>query len=1171
MRLTHLKLAGFKSFVDPTSISVPGRLVGIVGPNGCGKSNVIDAVRWVLGESRASALRGDSMQDVIFNGTSLRKPIARASVELVFDNSMGKAAGQWSQYAEISVKRVLQRDGESSYFINNTHVRRRDVQDIFLGTGLGPRAYAIIEQGMISRIIEAKPEDLRVFLEEAAGVSKYKERRRETEHRLADTRENLARVDDIRMELGTQIEKLEKQAEVARQYYELNSERLKKQSLLWLLRRNEAQAEAERHSREIARTETELEAETAQLREIESRLEKARVEHYATGDALGVAQAALYGANAEASRLEAEIRYVTETRQRLESQLALLRAQQESGSRQEAELREATSMWRTREVQTRERGAAATKRLEEEAQRLPETERAHSDAQLRLGQQREAMAATERAIQLEETHLSHAERVLEGLTARQERLVAEHAELLTPDPALIEQLDRDLARSEHELRRQSEVLTQVESARDGVEVSRGAAQDRLQALERELSAIDAKLRTLQQIQSGVEENGQIHDWIDRHQLGTNSRLWQTIRVEPGWESAIESVLREKLHALKIGDEEALQRLIDDPPPAKVSAFIPGEPRSLAQEHGLRALAELVTPIESGAGAVLASWLHDCYAVEGVPDYSLREQLHPRVLLVNRDGHQFGCQGISFHAPDPSDTGILARQREIESLEADARVIAGSIERANQELEGFEKALGEHDEGLTALRAVGAALQRRHHERQLEHLKLTQGQERYAARNRQIEGELEEIGEQKEAEESARSGSNTRLAEHRVAMAGLDEELGRIKAAYDAAGQALEAQRRALQQAEREVHETVYAEKECANKIAEIERSLQSLLDQSRAGMEQIEAISGELGNMRDEGLKESLQQALQSRLSCEQALSDARARQDETASQLRTTEEARATTERRLQPLRDRIGELRLKEQAARINCDQFAAQLVESGADEDALEAMLKEGQRAAALQGEITRLTNAIAELGAINMAALDELVASQERKQFLDAQAEDLTEALHTLEGAIRKIDKETRELLQSTFDTVNEHFSQLFPALFGGGEARLIMTGEEILDAGVQVMARPPGKKNTTIHLLSGGEKALSAIALIFSMFQLNPAPFCLLDEVDAPLDDTNTERFCDLVRKMSQQTQFVFISHNKLTMEMAGQLIGVTMQEQGVSRVVAVDIAEALKLTEEAAA
>ena len=1169
MRLTHLKLSGFKSFVDPTLINVPGKLVGVVGPNGCGKSNIIDAVRWVLGESRAAALRGDSMQDVIFNGSSLRKPVARASVELTFNNSLGKAAGQWSQYAEISVKRVLQRDGESTYFINNTHVRRRDVQDIFLGTGLGPRAYAIIEQGMISRIIEAKPEDLRVFLEEAAGISKYKERRRETEHRLADTRENLARVDDIRLELGTQIEKLEVQAEVARKYNELNGERQQKQGLLWLLRRNEAQGEARRHARDVERTGNELEAETARLREIESQLEKSRVQHYASGDALNAAQGGLYNANTEVSRLESEIRYVSETRQRLEAQLAQLRLQQEAGARQEAELRQAAEIWRARAVQARERAAVATMRLGEETARLPESEQAHRDAQSRLSEHRETIAGTERAIQLQQTHLAHADRVLQGLVAREERLLAERAELFAPDSAQLAQLDLDLARSDAELRRQSEVLAQVESARTGVEASRSAAQENLQVLERELSALDAKLLTLQQVQSQVEENGQIHGWLERHQLGARARLWQKIRVEPGWESAVESVLREKLHALQIGDYDTLQRLIDDPPPAKVSAFTAGAPATVQHEHGMRPLADLVTPMESGAGAVLASWLHDCYAVEGVPALAIRLELHPRVVLVNREGHQFGRYGVSFHAPDPSDTGILARQREIESLAAGARTMGEDIDRARKALAGFEQALAEHDEGLVALRAAGAALRQRHHERQLEHLKLTQGQERYAERSGQLEREFEEISQQKADEESARAASEASLAEHERAMEALNALVLEVRAAHDAAGQALEAQRRALRHAEREAQETAFAEKECANKIGEIDRSLQSLLVQTRAGMEQLEAIRDELAGLHDEGLRESLQQALQARLTCEQTLASARTRQEDAANQLRAAEESRLASDQKLQPLRDRIGELRLKEQAARINCEQFAAQLAEAGTDEAALP--LREGQKAAPLQGEITRLTNAITELGAINMAALEELVTNQERKQFLDAQAADLSEALQTLDGAIRKIDRETRELLQSTFDSVNEHFSHLFPALFGGGEARLIMTGEEILDAGVQVMARPPGKKNTTIHLLSGGEKALAAIALVFSMFQLNPAPFCLLDEVDAPLDDSNTERFCQLVRKMSQQTQFLFISHNKLTMELAGQLIGVTMQEQGVSRVVAVDIEEALKLREEVAA
>jgi chromosome segregation protein len=1170
VRLSQIKLAGFKSFVDPASISVPGQLVGVVGPNGCGKSNIIDAVRWVLGESRAAALRGDSMQDVIFNGSSLRKPVARASVELMFDNSLGRAAGQWSQYAEISVKRVLQRDGESSYFINNTHVRRRDVHDIFLGTGLGPRAYAIIEQGMISRIIEAKPEELRVFLEEAAGVSKYKERRRETEHRLADTRDNLARVGDIRQELGIQIEKLEQQAEVARRYNELSAERAQKQNLLALLRRNEAEAETQRHAREIERSTIELEAETARLREIERDLEQARSDHYSVGDLLNAAQGELYGANADVSRLETEMRFVAETRQRIEAQLAQLRAQRDAGQQGGAELREASRSWQERLEQSRGNLERARLRFVEEQAKLPLAEQAYRALQGRLAGERELIAQAEQAFQVEQAHLAHAGKTLQTLEQREERVLAERAELVAPDSQSLSRVGQELDRSSAELARQETLLDQLEAARAAVDERRQTSVEKLQALERELSALDGRLLTLQRIQSQVEENGRIQAWLDRHQLGSKPRLWQRIRVEAGWETAVESALRERLHAMETSDPELLQ-LLDDPPPARVSAFTPGGEARLSRESGLKPLADYVTAVEPAAAGVVSGWLASFYAIEGTPRLMARMELSPHAILVNREGHQFSRYGVSFHAPDPADTGILARQREIESLTGEARARQDEIDRIRGDLASLERSLAEHDEGLAKLRIAGTALKQRHHERQMENLRLTQGQERYQERNRQIESELAEIASHVNQERANQSRAEAGLERHQQNIDELYRRLELMQAEHDVAEKALDTQRQALAQADREVQEGTYNEKECLSKINEIDRSSNLLLEQTRGMAEQIEKLQAELAGIDDAALRAQLQKGLENRVSREQALAAARNRQEEAAGRLRSTEETRLSTEQKLQPFRDRIGELRLKEQAARISYEQFAQQLREAGADEAELAAAVREGQRAAPLQGEITRLGNAIAELGAINMAALDELTSSQERKQFLDAQAADLSAALETLENAIRKIDRETRDLLQSTFDTVNRQFGAMFPALFGGGEAELIMSGEEILDCGVQVMARPPGKKNSTIHLLSGGEKALTAIALVFSFFQLNPAPFCLLDEVDAPLDDANTERFCNLVRKMSQNTQFLFISHNKITMELANQLIGVTMQERGVSRVVAVDIEEALKLREEPAA
>jgi chromosome segregation protein len=689
--------------------------------------------------------------------------------------------------------------------------------------------------------------------------------------------------------------------------------------------------------------------------------------------------------------------------------------------------------------------------------------------------------------------------------------------------------------------------------------------------EREFSALEGRLHTLQKIQNQVEEDSKIQDWIGRHQLASKPRLWQKLRVEAGWETAVESALRERLHAMEMSDPEVLQRLLEDPPPARVSAFLPGTDAKLHHEPGLKPLAECVEAVEPAVSGVVAAWLAPFYAVEGVPRLMTRMGLPPQAVLINREGHQFSRFGVSFHAPDPADTGILARQREIEALEGESGTRKDSIEKKRAELSGLESSLAEHDEGLAKLRVAGTALKQRHHERQLENLKLTQGEERYQERSRQIDGELGEIKAQQAQERATQTAAEGSLERHQGEIDALYRKLELVQKDQDSAERNFEMQRQAVLQAEREVQDAGYYEKDCISKISEIERSSKVLLEHVQNADRSLEQLQAEAAGMDDQVLRTQLQQGLAARVAREQTLAGARNRQEEIANSLRSSEEARLACEQKLQPLRDRIAELRLKEQAARISYEQFAQQLREAGADEAELAAAMREGQKAPSLQGEITRLTNVITELGAINMAALEELRANQERKQFLDAQAADLTAALETLENAIRRIDRETRALLQTTFDTVNRGFGEMFPALFGGGEAQLIMTGDEILDCGVQVMGRPPGKKNTTIHLLSGGEKALTAIALVFSFFQLNPAPFCLLDEVDAPLDDANTERFCDLVEKMSQQTQFLFISHNKITMEMAHQLIGVTMQERGVSRVVAVDIEEALKLREEPAA
>jgi chromosome segregation protein len=1167
VRLTQLKLSGFKSFVDPTPIHVPGQLVGIVGPNGCGKSNVIDAVRWVLGESRASALRGDSMQDVIFNGSGHRKPLARASVELIFDNALGRASGQWSQYAELSVRRVLQRDGESSYYINGTHVRRRDITDMFLGTGLGPRAYAIIEQGMISRVIEAKPEELRVFLEEAAGVSRYRERRKETEHRLADTRENLARVTDIRIELGTQIEKLESQAKIASRYKEIQQDLQVKQHLLWYLRRRDAGAERERHARDIAGVANELEAGTAQLREVESRVETARQAHYAAGDTLNSAQAAVYAANAELARHESELRHVEESRHRLENQHTERRTQLGTWREQRSQLTRALHMWAARSGGAKQRVADAQAALAAQNARLPETEVEFRSAQERLNETRARQQQVESRLQLEQQNGTHLETGLQSLAQRQERLRAELQSLAAPDAAGLEAARQRLVSLDSAIAEAQATLDALQEETAALESTSAAAGEAHTAALREQTAADAQLETLKQVQAKAEEEAPLHEWLERHQMASLPRFWQKIRIAHGWETAVESVLRERLHALETGGELSLGA---DRPPVKASLFIAGEATPAAAGGRVR-LQDKVQPVDGRMAGALADWFAGVYAIEGVPAATDRAALMPGEVLVNREGDQFTRHTMSYHAPDPADAGILARQSEIEGLEERCKALAARSAAAGVEATRLQEQLAERSAALEAARDGLASRQQDSHETQIEALKLDQAMARYRERTAQINEELAGL-------EVERTESDRKLAESRAAVESIATEIregrGRLESAREAhvaAETVLAEQRIRTQQAEREAQDALFGEREVGAKISEIDNSVRMIDEQIAHAEEEVQKLTEELATDPVPAVRQALDAAAESRMACEKTLATARDAVEGASGTLRGLEEERLRIESTLSPLRDRVGELRLKEQAAQINHDQFDTQLREASADEAQLEARAAEAPRPSSLQGEITRLSQAINELGAVNLAALEELATSRERKDFLDAQSADLDEAVLTLENAIRKIDRETRELLRETFDSVNRHFGSLFPVLFGGGDAKLIMTGEEILDAGVQVMAHPPGKRNTSIHLLSGGEKALTAISLVFAMFQLNPAPFCLLDEVDAPLDDSNTTRFCDLVRKMSVQTQFLFISHNKITMEMAGQLIGVTMPESGVSRVVAVDIEEALRLREELAA
>ena len=1170
MRLSSIKLSGFKSFVDPTNFQVPGQLVGVVGPNGCGKSNIIDAVRWVLGESKASELRGESMQDVIFNGSTHRKPAGRASVELVFDNSAGKAAGQWGQYGEIAVKRTLTRDGTSTYYINGQPVRRRDIQDIFLGTGLGPRAYAIIGQGMIARIIESRPEELRVFLEEAAGVSKYKERRRETENRLSDTRENLLRVEDILRELNANLDKLEAQAAVAKRFHQLQADQEEKQKLLWLLRKNEAKAEQVRFFKEMEEAQTGLEAQTARLRSVELELEHMRQAHFSIGDRLHQAQGALYQTNSEIGSLEAQIKFVVESRTRLQNQLGTLTAQRDQWLAQEQETREQLEEagMQLEELAARAEGAQIA--VEVHNERLPGLESAWRAAQEKSAESRARIMQVQQRIELSSAHQRNAAGILTNLAARRERLQQERSGLNLPDSATLDNLRMQLEEKQLALEEQTMLLEDATSRQDAVEQERKEAHAQVQGESAASTQLEARLAALRQMQDRVQTQGKVQPWLEKHELSTLPRLWQKLDIEEGWETALEAVLRERSGALEMSNIDWAKAFFSDAPPARLALYAPqpGTPAA-ADIPGLKPLTSLLRLKDPGVRGVLNDWLHHVFVAEHTADaFAERARLPQGGSFVTRHGHIVTQSAVRFHAPDAEQDGMLARQHEIDNIGKQLRAQALLADEARARATRADAAVSDLQRRLQDARQRVGSLTREVHALQIEVLKQSEIEARFNQRSGQIAADLLEIAAQEAEQRQA-------AAEAEQEFEQLDMELAELQGAHEDGQTAfldrerlLGEAREKLRELERSAQEAQFAERSQRARIEELRRNIATAATQA----EQVAASLAQ-GKLELEALEagtahEGLQELLDRRTAQERALADARHELDQITQQLRHAEESRMQAERSLQPQRDRITEMQLKEQAARLNQEQFAEALAATGADEAAIAALadkLDPDMKPSWLQGEVTRLTNAISALGAVNLAAVEELATATERKRFLDSQNADLQEAIATLEDAIHRIDRETRELLQDTFDRVNGHFSELFPILFGGGNAKLVMTGDEILDAGVQVMAQPPGKKNATIHLLSGGEKALTATALVFSMFRLNPAPFCLLDEVDAPLDDANTERFCRMVKRMSEHTQFLFISHNKIAMEMASQLIGVTMQEQGVSRIVAVDMESAADL------
>ena len=1161
MRLTKIKLAGFKSFVDPVTFHVPGPLLAVVGPNGCGKSNIIDAVRWVMGESAASHLRGDSMEDVIFNGSDQRKPVGQAQVEMVFDNSDGRLEGAWGNYNEVAVKRVATRGAQSAYFINNTRCRRRDIAAIFLGTGLGPRSYAIIEQGTISRIIESKPEELRVFLEEAAGISKYKERRRETANRIRHTRDNLDRLNDLREEQQKQLQHLQRQARNAERYRQLKAEERTLRAQLLALRWQKLNTEAGERQRQIGEQQTRLEALLAEQRRRETEQVQARVRQTELNDALSDAQEQHYQAGAEVARAEQTLEHRRQLSQRrrderlrTEQALTQIDEQDSADRRRLSELQELITAAGRRAAAAEDDAQLAEERLAEAEQALADWQTAWDDFSHHAAEsQRAAEVERARIEQLERQQLQ-SQRQAERVQLEQSHFdaAAGQAELT----ALQAELDASHSDAEAAAERLAELERRTAAARERereLEQGLGELRDRRQTGRGRLSS----LRTLQEAALADGDGEAVVD--------PEPRLADRLHVAVGWEAAVEAVLGPLLTARCVTDFDAAALAINPGgrPQALIDERSAGAPPRYSETDLQTKLDGPAAAVELAAGVGLATSLEQALAE--------RAGLASGESLITPDGVWLGRGWLRAGGAGDPRHGMLARGREIEQLDA--------------ELAQFEAQLGELGQSLHDVRAERERLDGERRQAEQQHTKrqgqalqldarlesrrerLQQQGERHAA----LGAEMDELHQLIGQSQQELGGARERLELALAAMSEDAERRERLEAERDQRRALLADARAGADQARGERQQAGLALQTVNNEHVAVEQALGRLAQQRRQLLDARAALDAEERQAEQDGadseqlLRARLEEWLARRADTEQALTAARQQASAQDDALRQLEQTLAELAQRQQAGRDTLAEQRLRLNEASVRRQTLADQLAELDADPASVLRDLPEQAIEADWQRQLEQTGERIQRLGAINLAAIDELKEVAERQAYLDAQNNDLIEALQTLEDAMAKIDRETRARFKDMYDRVNAGLQALFPRLFGGGQAYLDLTSSDPLEAGVSIMARPPGKRNGTIHLLSGGEKALAAVALIFAIFQLNPAPFCMLDEVDAPLDDANVGRFSELLQEMSAQVQFIVVTHNKGTMEVATHLSGVTMQEPGVSRLVAVDIDEAVRL------
>ncbi|MHA7840652.1 MAG: chromosome segregation protein SMC [Gammaproteobacteria bacterium] len=1168
LRLDSIKLAGFKSFVDPTTVPFPKEFTTVVGPNGCGKSNIIDAVRWVMGESSAKHLRGAQMSDVIFNGSTARKPAGQATIELIFNNPDGAIGGEYAAYAKLAIRRTVTRDGQSQYFINGTRCRRKDIADVFLGTGLGPRSYAIIEQGTISRVIEAKPHEFRVHLEEAAGITQYHERRKETESRIRHTKDNLDRLNDLREELSKQLEHLQRQARAAERYKEYKTEEHQLKAQLIVLRCHGLSQQWQAQSEKISHHEVELASQLAEQQKTDTRITQLRLDVTEQRDVFEAVQQHNYTVGGEIARLEQSLQHGQERQEQLRKDVKEAEnawndfaTHLDEDQARIAQLTEKVSTQKPQREQAQQQKEAKEVQLQQAQQAMEQWQKQWDDFQ-------EQFATAAREMEVQQTRIRHLEQQLAASESQRERWRQDQMRLDATDiaveiPQLKQQVDDYVLTVEKAQQQSQTTKTSLEEAR----INYSEAMDALAVARKTLQekqAQCASLKAVQQAALGQKDETTV-EWLQEKGLEAMPRLAQSLEVEPGWEKAVETVLGHYLQAVCIPEVATVASLLDALPKSHIDFFV-----TQAASHTVNSGLGVSLGQKVSSSYDLSSLLQCVYLAEDWERaLALLPQLAGHESVITREGLWLGANWLRITRGQQDAEGIIQRERTIKELletiakdEEHVQTLEQKIQTTKQQCISLEQQLSEShhslrlaEKQLSDTRAQLTIKENRYAEigERLESIKVqleqvTKHISQYkddlqqAQKKRQIAMEKVQLQEQtRNALQTERDEKQNHLAQCRGAAQAASEHL-----------QATILQLQSVQTQLQSTQETIHRMSHQKESLMERKAQLYKTLEDSAAPIEET---------------KKALASILDKRSAIEENLRKERQALENMTHELQQKEEKRSELEQVIYDAREQLEKLRIAAQEIDVRRNTYTEQLMELNETYEAVFDSLPEEATVEEWQAQLERMENKIRRLGAINLAAIDEFSTQSERKVYLDQQNEDLMEALSTLESAIHKIDQETRQRFKETFEQVNKNFQALFPKVFGGGSAYLELTDNNLLEAGVSVMARPPGKKNASIHLLSGGEKAMTAVALVFSIFQLRPAPFCMLDEVDAPLDDANVGRFVKLIQEMATKVQFVVISHNKITMEAATHLAGVTMHEPGVSRLVSVDMQEAVALVE----